>query len=101
MKTGIIKLEELNLTNYEEIINSKKGFLIYQNNSYFYKRCKSDLAYRELIAFEIANLLNIPSTFYQIIDMPKCSYDNNLGVIAKDFRKKDTTYTKGYFITTI
>ena len=30
--------------------------------------------------------------------MPKCSYDNNLGVIAKDFRKKDTNYTKGYFI---
>jgi len=40
MKTGIIKLEELNLTNYEEIINSKKGFLIYQNIVTFIKDVK-------------------------------------------------------------
>lgn len=98
MKTGKINLEELNLINYEEIKNNKKGFFEYNNLSYFYKRCNGDLAYRELIAHEIANLLNIPSTFYQIIEMPKGYYESKLGVVAKDFRKKDTNYTKGYFV---
>lgn len=97
-KTGIINLEELQLTNFEEIINSKKGFLSYQNKGYFYKRCKEDLAYREIIAHEICELLKIPSIFYQIIELPAGKYIGNSGVICKDYRENYHTYVKGYNI---
>jgi len=98
MKTGKIILEKLNLSNYEEIIETKKGFFQYKNISYFYKRCKSDLAYRELIAYEISNLLNIPSTFYQIIEIPAGRFEGTSGVIAKDYRTDNINFTKGYFV---
>lgn len=98
MKTGKIILEKLNLSNYEEIIETKKGFFQYKNTSYFYKRCKSDLAYRELIAYEISNLLNIPSTFYQIIEIPAGRFEGTSGVIAKDYRTDNINFTKGYFV---
>lgn len=62
-KSGIINIKNLNLSNIEEIIDRKKGFLTYQNTSYFYKRCRRDLAYRELIAHEICEVLDIPSFF--------------------------------------
>lgn len=98
MKKGIIKLEELNLENFNEIIARKKGFFVHKNTSYFYKRCKSDLAYRELIAHEIANIFNIPSSFYQIIEIPCGKYEGNKGVITKDYRQDNLNFTKGYFI---
>lgn len=95
-KSGIINIKNLNLSNIEEIIDRKKGFLTYQNTSYFYKRCKTDLAYRELIAHEICETLKIPSIFYQMIEIPAGRFEGISGVICKDYREINHAYVKGY-----
>lgn len=95
---GIINLEKLNLDNMDEIINHKKGFFTYQNISYFYKRCKDDYAYRELIANEVCNILNIPAVNYYLIKIPEGRFEGSSGVVALDYRKTDTLYIKGYNI---
>lgn len=79
----------------EEIILSDKGFINYNHTNYFYKRCTGDLYFRELIAYEIANFLNIPSIFYEPFLIPNQYNQFDYGVISHDYRQENLMFITG------
>ena len=90
-----INYELSDLTSIE-FSNLKNGKIILKdNNKYFFKRCKDDWCYREIIAYEIANYLNIPSVEYELAIIPDSSNSFDLGCISLDYCKKDHTYITG------
>lgn len=90
MKSPIIKLQAI-----PEIMEEDKGFITYKEKTYFYKRCNNDLCYRELIAYEIATFLNIPSVFYSLVEIPNAKADYDIGVIAENYKRSDLYYING------
>lgn len=85
-------ITNLSFFTIEEIISTDKGFLTIDNSSYFYKRCNHDLSYRELIAYEFAQYLGIPSIYYELCLIPNKIGELDLGVISKDYRKDKFIY---------
>lgn len=85
------------LEDKKHIEDLDKGFIDYQEKQYFFKRCNDDLCYREIIAYEVAHFLGIPSVFYRIVSIPsKENYD--LGVISENYKRKDMFYVDGQTI---
>lgn len=89
---GFVNLDNISISEQQ------KGFFEYQDKNYFFKRCKNDWCYRELIAHEIATFLNIHSIFYKpAFLINQCGiYDK--GVISLDYRSDDLSYISGYDI---
>jgi len=86
------------LESKKRIEELDKGFIDYHEKQYFFKRCNDDLCYREIIAYEVANFLGIPSVFYRIALIPDKGNHNVLGVISEDYKNKDLFYIDGQTI---
>ena len=90
-----IDFESSNLTR-SEFSRLKNGKIILKDNKkYFFKRCKDDWCYREVIAYEIANYLNIPSVYYQLALVPNDNDSYDLGCISLDYVKENHIYVTG------
>ena len=91
---GFINISDY-LDDESSIYEEQKGFLNLSGEIYHFKRCKDDLCFRELIAYEIAKYLDIPALKYELALIPfeKNAYD--FGVISKDYQKKDKAYISG------
>ncbi len=97
-KNGFIILEdEVDYTHKSSkyLYSTLKGTIVLKDNEkYFYKRIRKDCCYRELIASEIAKILEIPCCDYDLALIPKLNgYD--FGVISKWFKKADSNYYNG------
>lgn len=97
-KDGFIILEDevdYNQKSSRYLYSNLKGTVILKDGQrYFYKRIKKDCCYRELIASEIAKILNISCCDYDLAMIPKISgYD--YGVISKWYRKTGADYYSG------
>ncbi len=96
---NLIKLEDC-INNHDfnngYIYLLPKGFIkLKDDNIYFFKRCVKDLAYRELIAHEIADFLKIPSLKYHLIKIPNKEGNYDLGVISLNYQEAGYKYIKG------
>ena len=71
----------------------KKGhyWLIIEGEKYYFK--PEENAYRELISYNVANKLDIPAVWYDL-----AVYNNQRGVISKNYCKENCKYIKGYDI---
>ncbi|MBE6160515.1 MAG: hypothetical protein E7157_05680 [Lactobacillales bacterium] len=82
---GFINLDLIDKKDVIHTSSFRKINFIYNNEKYYYKRCKGILnCYYELIAHEIAKQMNLESCNYDL-----ATYVDELGVVSKNFLKEN------------
>lgn len=89
LKKGELKKVE-DYTNFDYIPNNMSAFIDKNNETYFFKTLTVGNPYGELLAEELLKDLGLPHAEYDL-----AIYNQNKGVLTKNFRKKDKKYITG------